>query len=127
MTVLVVEDEDSLRQAVVKMLRSTGFEVLEASNGSIAIELLRGNGKIDVILLDITIPGASSREVVADAAHVRPDIRVIVTSAYAQESLTPPLSASQICGFIRKPFQLGDLLQTLRSALSSSQASKSQA
>jgi hypothetical protein len=54
-TVLVVEDEDPLRLAVVKMLRNTGFEVLEAANGSAAIELLRTNGgKIDVILLEMT-------------------------------------------------------------------------
>jgi two-component system cell cycle sensor histidine kinase/response regulator CckA len=128
MTVLVVEDEEPLRQAVVKMLRKTGFEVLEAANGAAAIDQLRANErKIDVILLDMTIPGASSHEVVAEAAQARPDIRVILTSAYSQESLTPLLSASQIYGFIRKPFQLADLLQTLRSALYSSQAKNSKA
>jgi len=81
---LVVEDEDPLRQAVVKMLRKTGFEVLEAANGSAAIELLRAKGsKIDVILLDITIPGASSREVVAEAAQARPDATVVLTRPIA--------------------------------------------
>ena len=53
-TVLVVEDEDPLRHAIVKMLRKTGFEVFEAAEGSSAIKLLRGDGgKIDVILLDM--------------------------------------------------------------------------
>jgi len=117
--VLVVEDEDPLRIAVTKMLRKRGFEVLEAANGSVAINLLRANrGKIDVILLDMTIPGASSREVVAEAANVRADIRVVLTSAYSEEMLTPLMSASQIRGFIRKPFQFVDLAQTLRNALS---------
>jgi len=116
-TVLIVEDEDPLRQAVVKMLRKTGFEVLEAANGSAAIELLRANAsKIDVILLDMTIPGASSHEVIAEAAQARADATVILTSAYSQEMLTPPLSAQQIWGFIRKPFELDDLVQKLRSA-----------
>ena len=55
--VLVVEDEDSLRQAVEKMLRKNGFEVFEAADGSSAIDLLRANRrKVDVILLDMTIP-----------------------------------------------------------------------
>jgi PAS domain S-box-containing protein len=113
-TVLVVEDEDPLRQAVVKVLRKTGFVVLEATNGSAAIDLLHTTkGKIDVILLDMTIPGASSQEVVAEAAQARPDVRVILTSAYGQERLTLPMSALQISGFIRKPFQLGDLVKIL--------------
>uniref|UniRef100_Q026G0 histidine kinase n=1 Tax=Solibacter usitatus (strain Ellin6076) TaxID=234267 RepID=Q026G0_SOLUE len=115
--VLVVEDEDPLRCAVVRMLRKTGFTVLEAADGAVAIDLLRANGnRIDMILLDMTIPGASSHEVVAAAAQARPSIRVILTSAYSQEMLTPPMSASQIHGFIRKPYQLGDLVQTLRKA-----------
>ena len=117
--VLVVEDEDALRQAVVAMLRMTGFAVLEAADGTAAIDLLRANGnKIDVILLDMTIPGATSHEVVAEAAQARPNIRVILTSAYSQEMLKPPMSASQIRGFIRKPYQIGDLVQTLRKASS---------
>jgi signal transduction histidine kinase/ligand-binding sensor domain-containing protein/CheY-like chemotaxis protein len=115
--VLVVEDEDPLRQAVVRMLRKKGFAVLEVADGAAAIDLLRTNGsKIDAILLDMTIPGASSQEVVAEAAQVRPNIRVILTSAYSQEMLTPFMSASQIHEFIRKPYQLRDLVQILRKA-----------
>jgi PAS domain S-box-containing protein len=68
LTVLVVEDEDPLREAVVQMLRREGFRVLEASNGSAAIVLLRASGgKVDLVLQDMTIPGASSQEVVAEA------------------------------------------------------------
>jgi signal transduction histidine kinase/CheY-like chemotaxis protein len=116
-TVLIVEDEDALRQAVAKMLRNTGFEVLEAADGSSAIDLLRSkNGKVDVILLDVTIPGASSREVLEEAAQAHPNTRVVLTSAYSQEMVTAPLIASQVRDFIRKPFQLGDLVKTLRRA-----------
>jgi CheY-like chemotaxis protein len=119
--VLVVEDEGQLRQAVVKMLRTSGFEVFEAADGSSAIDLLRANGsKVDVILLDMTIPGASSHEVVAEAANAKPGVRVILTSAFSQETIVGAMSQPQIRTFIRKPFQLGDLLKTLRSSLSSS-------
>jgi signal transduction histidine kinase/CheY-like chemotaxis protein/streptogramin lyase len=117
-TVLVVEDEDALRQPVVSILRMAGFTVLEAPDGATAIDLLRTHDKIDAILLDMTIPGASSHEVVNEAVKARPDIRVILTSAYSQEMLKPPLSAPQIHGFIRKPYQLGDLVHTLRRAAS---------
>jgi two-component system cell cycle sensor histidine kinase/response regulator CckA len=119
-TLLVVEDETSLREAVAKVLRNTGFEVFEAADGSTPIEVLRGNGgKIDVMLLDITIPGASSPEVVAEAMKAWPDIRVILTSAYSQEMITWAMSVPQIRSFIRKPFQIGDLVKSLRNILSS--------
>jgi CheY-like chemotaxis protein len=115
--VLVVEDEDPLRQAVVKMLRKKLFVVLEANNGSTAIDLLRANkGKIDAILLDMTVPGASSYQVAAEALQAHPNVRVIVTSAYSQEMLSLPISTLQISGFIRKPFQLEDLVKVLRGA-----------
>jgi CheY-like chemotaxis protein/two-component sensor histidine kinase len=120
-TVLVVEDEIPLRQAVVKKLRKTGFEVIEAPDGSAAIDLLKVNiEKIDVMLLDMTIPGAPNTQVVAEAARTRPDIKVILTSAYGQEMVMAPFSASNICGFIWKPFQLEDLVITLRRASSAS-------
>ena len=87
------------------MLRKNGFKVLEAANGSSAINLLRENrDNIDVILLDMTIPGASSCDVVAEAAQSIPDAKVVLTSAYGEEMLTPLMTAPQIRGFIRKPF-----------------------
>jgi CheY-like chemotaxis protein len=117
-TVLVVEDEVPLRQAVVKKLRNTGFEVLEAPDGSAAIDLIKVNGRIDVILLDLTIPGTSSAQVIIEAAETRPEIRVILTSAYSQETVTTPLNGSHVCAFIRKPFQLQELVRTVRRASS---------
>jgi len=118
-TVLLVEDEFPLRQAVGKMLRRRGLKVFEAGDGFSAISLLRANaGKIDLIVLDLTIPGASSSEVVAEAAQIRPDIRVIVTSAYSQEMTKGTMSVPQVRSFIRKPFELGDLVKTLEKTLS---------
>jgi two-component system cell cycle sensor histidine kinase/response regulator CckA len=119
--VLIVEDENVLRQAVAKILRKNNFQVLEAADGSSAINLLRAAAdKIDLLLLDVTIPGASSTEVIAEAARSRPDIRVILTSAYSQEMLAESMTASQVRGFIRKPFQVADLVQKLRRAASAS-------
>ena len=68
-TILILEDENPLRQAVSKLLRKNDFHVVEAADGSAAIDILRANqSKIDAILLEVTIPGASSPEVVAEAA-----------------------------------------------------------
>jgi two-component system cell cycle sensor histidine kinase/response regulator CckA len=116
--VLVVEDENLMRQAVVRTLRKAGFEVLEAADGSAALDILREN-KIDLILLDKTIPGASSTEVVSEAVKVRPAIKIVLTSAYCQEMIMDAIRGPHVQTFIRKPFQLNDLVQTVRIALSS--------
>jgi len=117
-TVLMVEDEEVLRLSVSKMLRKKGFSVVEAADGYSALDLFRARkNSIDVILLDMTIPGASSREVVLEAGKIRPDIRIVLTSAYSR-SMAPSLDVPQIKGFVRKPFQIDELVQLLRATLS---------
>jgi signal transduction histidine kinase len=119
-TILVVEDEHPLRSAVTKMLGKAGFRTLQVDNGSEAIELLRAEAEeIDAILLDTTIPGAGSQEVLAEAVQARPNIKIILTSAYSEETARTVLNRPQIGGFVRKPFEFGHLVQTLRGVLSS--------
>jgi len=118
--VLIVEDEDFLREGVAKMLRRTGMEVLEVADGTSAVELLRDSGcGIDLVLLDMTIPGARSEEILEAASKARPDIRVVLTSAYSRDVIASAIDAPQVRGFIRKPFRVADLVKTLRKALSS--------
>jgi len=115
--VLIVEDEDPLRRAVVTMLRKTGFRVLEAANGSAALDVLRASGgQVRAMLLDMTLPGAPSDEIVAETAKSWPHIKVILTSAYSQQMLAPRISVPHVCGFIRKPYHLRNLVDTIRDA-----------
>ena len=69
-----------------------------------------------MIVLDMTIPGPSSREVVAEAKKGRPDVKVILTSAFGQEMVADLMREPQIRSFIRKPYEFEDLLQKLRNA-----------
>jgi CheY-like chemotaxis protein len=118
-TILVVDDEGPLRQAVSKLLRKKGFQVVEAADGSRAIDILHGNqGKIDAILLDVTIPGVSSREIVAEVAAIRPHTKLILASAFSQEALSNAIDWPQVHAFIRKPYLLTDLTKTLGEILS---------
>jgi len=118
-TILVVEDDDALRVALAQILRRRSFETLDAANGTEAINLLRANSiKIDMMLLDMTIPGPSSREVAAVATEARPGLKVALTSAYDEQTVRTNVGAPQNCGFIRKPFQVEELVQTLRNSLS---------
>jgi len=117
--VLVVEDEVPLRLAIAKILHKRGFQVLEAADGNSALKLIREHkGNIAVLLLDITLPGAPSREVLAEARRARPDIKVIVTSAYGQNQVDESFPGMKIDSFIRKPFQLENLLSQIRTLLS---------
>jgi len=117
--VLVVEHEEPLLLAVAKKLRRSGFEVLEAATGFAAVDVLRTRGgEINLIVLDLTIPGIGSEDVVAEAARVRPGVKVILTSAYSEEVARIKINSPLVFGFIRKPFKLGNLVDTLRSASS---------
>ena len=118
-TIPVVEDDDALRMALAQILRRRSFETLDAANGSDATNLLRANSiKIDMMLLDVTIPGPSSHDVAAVAAETRPALKIVLTSAYDEKTVRAKVGAPQNCGFIRKPFQVDELVQILRSSLS---------
>lgn len=112
---LVVEDESSLRLASAAMLRRRGYSVLEAPDGNAAIDLIRQHkSAIALLLLDITLPGAPSREVYAEARRVRPDMKVIVTSAYGQSAVDASFPGLEVDAFVRKPYQLGNLIELVR-------------
>lgn len=119
-TVLFVEDEETLRLAVSKMLRKREFSVIEAADGRTAFDLLRNHkDNIDVLLLDMTLPGTPSEELLREAKRIRPDMKIILTSAYQREMVMDRIESPQIRGFIRKPFQLNDVVQLLREVLAS--------
>jgi CheY-like chemotaxis protein len=116
--VLVVEDEAPLLQGVSKMLRKRGLSVIEAADGFAALDAIRAQDRpLDVVVLDITIPGASSREVFLEARRLRPETKVIVTSAYTRDVAAASLQ-SPILQFLRKPYQLSDLIDLILRASS---------
>jgi CheY-like chemotaxis protein len=117
-TILLVEDEDTLRLSVSKMLCARGFSVIQARDGSAAIDLVRSH-KVDIdgILLDVTLPGASSRAVFEEARRLRPKVKPIVTSAYNEKMAMTSIEAPQGGRFIRKPYQIDDLVRLLWEAL----------
>jgi len=113
-TVLIVEDEDPLRQAVAKVLSKQGLSVVEARDGTAALVAIRKqNDPIHVLVLDITLPGASSLDVLQEVRRLRPGTRVVVTTAYTQVVAGTALQ-STIEHFIRKPYRLDDLVQLIR-------------
>jgi len=117
-SILVVEDEPALLHAVSKLLQHRGFSVIQARDGSSALELIRTRqDRIEAMLLDVTLPGASSREVLEEAERLRPDLVTILTSAYSHESILASFAGLRAEHFIRKPFRVDDLVSLLQTTL----------
>jgi len=113
-SVLVAEDEDALRYAVAKTLRKEGFAVLDVGDGSAALGIIRAElYRLDVLLLDLNVPGASSRQILQEARRLRPEMKVIVTSAYSEDVAAAALQGD-VERFLRKPFKLGELIDLVR-------------
>ena len=89
---------------------------MEAMDGNEALRAIRQQRQaIDLVLLDVTVPGAPSREVLAEIRRVSPKTKVVVTSAYGQKMIDSTFPAMQLDFFLRKPYQLADLESLLRS------------
>ena len=126
-SILVVEDERPLLLAVTTLLQRRGFSVTQASDGSSALELIRTcHGRFDAMLLDVTLPGASSREVLEEAERLRPDLVAILTSAHNHESIRGKFTGLRAEHFIRKPFGIDDLVRLLHTLLVRSSAARAE-
>ena len=118
--ILIVEDESSLLLAAGKLLRKSGFSVFEAADGSAALAILRENrGEVDAMLLDVTLPGIPSTEVLREARRSLPDLKVILTSAYGEQQVADLFQGQAFDRFIRKPYLISDLATVLRETIAS--------
>jgi two-component system cell cycle sensor histidine kinase/response regulator CckA len=115
-TILLVDDEQSVRAIVVKILRRAKYHVIEAENGATAVQIAKAHpGKIDVVLTDMYMPGLRGPEVVQAIAPTRPGLRALFMSGYAdQDSRTAvPIGAN----FLNKPFSGQELTAAVEAAL----------
>jgi PAS domain S-box-containing protein len=117
-TVLFVEDEELLRRVASKALRGKGVSVIEAADGRTALDIFRANqNEIDVVLLDLTLPGVSGQEVLKELRRIEPNVRVILTTAYSEEAALSTTAGQEPWRFIRKPYRLAELMELLRSGI----------
>ncbi len=111
--ILFVDGEDLFRRTVAKLLQKKGFSVTQASDGSAALDIIRAHkDEIDLLLLDITLPEAISRQIYLEATGIKPGLPVIVTSARSEEAAASSL-ATEITTFLRKPFPIADLIEMI--------------
>ena len=118
-TVLVVEDDPSLRALAARVLRYQGYKVLEATNGDEAIAIARENiqGKIHLLLTDVVMPHMGGRELVRRMKTLHSEIRVLFISGYTDHAITHHAGLKPGTPFLQKPFSPTALAKKVREVL----------
>jgi CheY-like chemotaxis protein len=121
-TVLVVDDEESVRSVAEKMLRNLGFDVLTAVDGVEGLETLRAHEpSITGVLLDLTMPRMDGKEAFVRIREILPDLPVLLMSGYNQQEVQARFAGAGLAGFLQKPFTLASLREILYAALDTPQ------
>ncbi len=117
-TILVVDDEESLRDMLQRVLSNAGYEVQLVSSGTHAVDIVRrATDLFDLIILDIVMPGMNGLETFQKLKEINPAIRVLVASGYSDQGQAQDLLAAGAKDFIQKPFSFQEILSKVRTLL----------
>ncbi len=116
--VLVVDDEELVKEVTGKMLISLGFDVAFASDGAIAIEMyqdkINKGSRYDLLIMDLTIPGGmGGKDAILKLREIDPDVLAIVSSGYANDPIMAHYRDYGFAAVLSKPFNIEDLSKTL--------------
>jgi two-component system cell cycle sensor histidine kinase/response regulator CckA len=117
-TVLLVEDEDSVRQLVRDTLAAKGYRVVEAENGEAGMAAAaQHEGKINLVITDVVMPGMGGRELVKQLVQTRPGTKVLYLSGYTEDAIINEGTIERGAAFLQKPFTLQNLSRKVREVL----------
>jgi PAS domain S-box-containing protein len=117
-TILLVDDESSIRNIVKAMLEKTGYTVITSSDGREALAIFRKrHEEIDCVILDLTMPHMDGEETFREMRRVRNDVRVIISSGYNSQDVTQRFIGKGLAGFIQKPYRLSELVAKLKEVI----------
>jgi signal transduction histidine kinase/ActR/RegA family two-component response regulator len=117
-TILVVEDDETLRTTVAATLRELGYSVLEAPHGAAALILLESSNRVDLLFTDVVMPGpVSSGSLVTAAEELQPSIKILFTSGYTQNAIIHHGRLEPGINFLSKPYRKAQLAQKVRELL----------
>jgi PAS domain S-box-containing protein len=109
-TILLVDDEETVRNVAKLMLERAGYRVLAAADGNEAIDLFRQDSEeVSCVLLDLTMPRMGGEATFQKLRLIRDDVRVILSSGYSEEEATDRFAGKGLAGFIQKPYQSATL------------------
>jgi len=113
-TVLLVDDEETIRGIGSEMLKELGFSVLTANDGREALEVCKATPEIICVILDLTMPHMDGAECFREMRQLQPDIKVIMSSGYNEQEVTQKFIGKGLTGFIQKPYNLSTLKEVLK-------------
>ncbi len=117
-TVLVVDDDETVRAVAKMMLEDAGFRVLTAADGLEGVALYRERAdEVVAVLLDMTMPHLGGEETFRELRRIRPDVRVLLSSGYNEQDAVARFSGKGLAGFLQKPYRASALLAKLREVL----------
>jgi two-component system cell cycle sensor histidine kinase/response regulator CckA len=117
-TVLVVEDEGGVRQALQRILTTNGYTVVTAANGADALELFAARREdIDLLITDLVMPAMGGRELARQCCALRDTLKVIYLSGYTRDSLLSQQTFEDGTEFIEKPFTRDAILERIARVL----------
>jgi two-component system cell cycle sensor histidine kinase/response regulator CckA len=114
---LVAEDEEIVRAFIKKVLERAGYKVIAADNGEEAVERLRENPDISLVLSDVVMPGKNGKEMLDEIRKTKPGIKVVFISGYAADAMLDKGILEEGTDLITKPFKKDDLLRKVRKIL----------
>jgi two-component system cell cycle sensor histidine kinase/response regulator CckA len=121
-TVLLVEDESSVRQLVRETLEAGGYKLLEAEDGETALRIAAGHdGPIDILITDVVMPGISGQELSRQLCLADPGLKVLYLSGYTEDSIILDGALETGTAFLQKPFTLQTLSRKVREVLRSAE------
>lgn len=113
-TVLVVDDEESVRTVAQIILEDSGYSVLTAPDGQEGVELFRAHADdVRLVLLDLTMPHMDGRQAMERIRQIRPNVRVLLSSGYDEQEASEELSSNRTTAFIQKPYRADQLLRKI--------------
>ncbi len=122
-TILLVEDEEAVRSFAARALKLRGYDVLEACGGEEALEIVKNrDGVIDLLITDVVMPNMDGPTLVRNVRRLRPEIKVIFMSGYAEEAFRRNDEKAETLHFLPKPFGLKQLAAKVKDVLSGAPA-----
>ena len=116
--VLIVGDQSVVRKVARRALERHGYQVLEAENGRVGIEMIESRGgEVDLVLLDMVMPVMDGRDFFWALMESHPEVPVLLNSGFSVEGSVDELLKAGAKGFLRKPYELMDLMKAVRSVL----------
>ncbi|MEI6306660.1 MAG: response regulator, partial [Deltaproteobacteria bacterium] len=112
-TVLLVDDEETVRDIGTEMLKELGFEVITAVDGRHAVELFNCNPDIKFVILDLTMPQMDGEQCFRELIQIKPDVKVLMSSGFNEQEVTQKFTGKGLSGFLQKPYKLSALKEVI--------------